>query len=237
MGGGDLNLKKSWHPSTFKNQERLWKQEKKHAEEQTKIEQMKKELQEERQLLELQRLQEDAGSRKRSDRLDWMYAAPSSNGPKAGGSEMEDFLLGKKNVDDLLKNKAANETTTTDATERFALTNSNANTERDIQAKIREDPLFAIKQKQQSALKSIVDNPLLMKKLKKDKKDKKSKKKDIKDNHDRHHRHSRHHHHRRSPSPLDTERRRKPSSISSSSHSDRRKRSSRDLSDDRKSRR
>lgn len=39
-----------------------------------------------------------------------MYAAPSSNGPKAGGSEMEDFLLGKKNVDDLLRNKAANET-------------------------------------------------------------------------------------------------------------------------------
>ncbi|CAO3578064.1 unnamed protein product [Absidia cylindrospora] len=166
-----------------------------------------------------------------------MYAAPSSNGPKAGGSEMEDFLLGKKNVDDLLKNKAANETATTDANERFALTNSNANTERDIQAKIREDPLFAIKQKQQSALKSIVDNPLLMKKLKKDKKEKKSKKKDIKDNHDRHHRHSRPHHHRRSPSPLDTERRRKPSSTSSSSHSDRRKRSSRDLSDDRRSRR
>ncbi|KAI8089365.1 uncharacterized protein BX664DRAFT_332842 [Halteromyces radiatus] len=110
MGGGDLNLKKSWHPSTFKNQERLWKEEKKHAEEQAKIEQMKKELQEERQLLELQRLQEDAGSRKRSDKLDWMYAAPSSNGPKAGSSEMEDFLLGKKNVDDLLRNKVANET-------------------------------------------------------------------------------------------------------------------------------
>ena len=63
LGGGDLNLKKSWHPSTFKNQERLWKLEKKHAEEQTKIEQMKKELQEERQLLELQKLQEDAGAR------------------------------------------------------------------------------------------------------------------------------------------------------------------------------
>ncbi|CAO3635204.1 unnamed protein product [Cunninghamella blakesleeana] len=58
MGGGDLNLKKSWHPSTYKNQERLWKEEKKHSEEQQKIEQMKKELQEERQLLELQRLQE-----------------------------------------------------------------------------------------------------------------------------------------------------------------------------------
>ncbi|ORX57380.1 hypothetical protein DM01DRAFT_1225215 [Hesseltinella vesiculosa] len=110
MGGGDLNLKKSWHPSTFKNQERLWKLEKKHAEEQSKIEQMKKELQEERQLLELQRLQEDAGARKRSDRLDWMYAsAPSANGPRPGSNEMEDYLLGKKNVDELLRQKAKKE--------------------------------------------------------------------------------------------------------------------------------
>jgi hypothetical protein len=63
MGGGDLNLKKSWHPSTFRNQERVWKEERKHTEEQQKIDQMRKELEEERQVQELQRMQEAAGGR------------------------------------------------------------------------------------------------------------------------------------------------------------------------------
>ncbi|KAF7723729.1 RNA-splicing factor [Apophysomyces ossiformis] len=188
MGGGDLNLKKSWHPATFKNQERVWKEERKHAEEQRKIEQMKKELAEERQLQELQRLQEQTSGRQRSDRLDWMYAAPNQGAAKPGSNEMEDYLLGKKNVDDLLRNKAASETVASSADERFALSNANANTERDIQAKIREDPLLMIKKREQQALKAIVDNPIRMKELtKKDKK--KKKKKDIKDKSDRHHHH------------------------------------------------
>jgi len=29
MGGGDLNMKKSWHPLLLKNQERVWLEEKK----------------------------------------------------------------------------------------------------------------------------------------------------------------------------------------------------------------
>jgi hypothetical protein len=29
MGGGDLNMKKSWHPLLLKNQERVWIEEKK----------------------------------------------------------------------------------------------------------------------------------------------------------------------------------------------------------------
>ena len=28
MGGGDLNMKKSWHPLLLKNQERVWLEEK-----------------------------------------------------------------------------------------------------------------------------------------------------------------------------------------------------------------
>jgi len=31
MGGGDLNMKKSWHPLLLKNQERVWLEEKKAA--------------------------------------------------------------------------------------------------------------------------------------------------------------------------------------------------------------
>ncbi|KAI9248308.1 hypothetical protein BDA99DRAFT_233298 [Phascolomyces articulosus] len=109
MGGGDLNLKKSWHPATLKNQERVWKEERKHAEEQRKIEQMKKELMEERQLQELQQLQEQAGQKQRSDRLDWMYASPNQSGGAGNKDEMEQYLLGKKSVDDLIRDKNSKE--------------------------------------------------------------------------------------------------------------------------------
>ncbi|OAD71548.1 hypothetical protein PHYBLDRAFT_101640, partial [Phycomyces blakesleeanus NRRL 1555(-)] len=190
MGGGDLNLKKSWHPSTFKNQERVWKEERKHSDEQRKIEQMKKELAEERQLQELQQLQEQAGGRSRSDKLDWMYAAPNQGSNKAGGSDMEEFLLGKKNVDEILRNRGNGESLASSNDDRFALSNANANTERDIQAKIREDPLLMIKRREQQALRAIVDNPLRMKELKKEKKSKKSKKDITSDRHRQHKRHS-----------------------------------------------
>ncbi|KAI9485678.1 MAG: N-terminal domain of CBF1 interacting co-repressor CIR-domain-containing protein [Benjaminiella poitrasii] len=109
MGSSDLNLKKSWHPATFKNQERVWKEEQKHKEEQTKIEQMRKELAEERQLQELQRMQEEAGTKKRSNKLDWMYASPNANSGGNANNAMEDYLLGKKNVDDLLRTKQKQE--------------------------------------------------------------------------------------------------------------------------------
>lgn len=47
-------------------------------------------------------MQEEAGGKKREERVDWMYAAPAEgNGPSA--EELEQYLLGKKRVDKLLK--------------------------------------------------------------------------------------------------------------------------------------
>ncbi|KAF1796186.1 hypothetical protein FB192DRAFT_1293179 [Mucor lusitanicus] len=109
MGSSDLNLKKSWHPSTFKNQERVWKEEQKRKEEDKRIAEMKKELAEERQLQDLQRMQEDAGTKKRSNKLDWMYASPNANLNGSAENNMEEFLLGKKNVDELLRAKQRQE--------------------------------------------------------------------------------------------------------------------------------
>ncbi|KAK4518337.1 uncharacterized protein ATC70_001690 [Mucor velutinosus] len=196
MGSSDLNLKKSWHPSTFKNQERVWKEEQKRKEEDKRIAEMKKELAEERQLQDLQRMQEDAGTKKRSNKLDWMYASPNANLNGSAENNMEEFLLGKKNVDELLRAKQRQEIqAATEAEEnRFTLSNSNANNERDIQAKIREDPLLMIKKREQMALKAIVENPLKLKELKKkEKKDKKKKSSSSSSDHKhRHHHHSSH---------------------------------------------
>jgi len=91
MGGGDLNMKKSWHPLLQKNQERVWQEENRAREERKRIEQKRKEIAEERQLQELQRLQETQGGKPRQERLGWMYAAPGSGGQGASES-MEQYL-------------------------------------------------------------------------------------------------------------------------------------------------
>ena len=52
-------------------------------------------------------MQEESTGRKRVEKLDWMYAAPSGEGGALGGAkmgerEMEDYLLGMKRVDEVL---------------------------------------------------------------------------------------------------------------------------------------
>ncbi|KAK4683633.1 hypothetical protein P7C73_g6601, partial [Tremellales sp. Uapishka_1] len=200
MGGGDLNMKKSWHPVLLVNQERVWKAEKQVNEEKKKLAQLRKEQEEERQLQELQRLQEAATGRKRVEKLDWMYAAPTSgDGGAMGGArisekEMEDYLLGKRRVDEVL---AAGEKNV-GAMHREFIAVQNANSARDTAAKIREDPLLAIKKQEQAAMAALMNRPEIRKQLKAGKKEKegskeerKAKRKAEKEERkrDRHHRH------------------------------------------------
>src|ERR1700728_3491883 len=100
--GGDLNLKKSWHPVLMSNQRRGWEVEKKALDERKRTEQRIKELKEERAKEEIQQKLEAAGSRKRVDRVDWMYQGPSS-GQAGTTEEMEGYLLGKRRIDGLIK--------------------------------------------------------------------------------------------------------------------------------------
>ncbi|THH09615.1 hypothetical protein EW145_g1902 [Phellinidium pouzarii] len=182
MGGGDLNMKKSWHPLLMKNQERVWLEEKKALEEKKKLDQLRKEKEEERQLQDLQRLQEEQTGRKRTEKLEWMYSTPAT-GSGANKNDLEDYLLGKKRVDKLL---TGDENEKIGAAHKNFIAVQNANTARDVASKIREDPLLAIKQQEQAAYQALLSNPLRLKemqqkagiksKTKKDKKDKKSRK-------------------------------------------------------------
>ncbi|CAN9385003.1 unnamed protein product [Alternaria alternata] len=86
------------------NQKRVW------AEENKALEELLKERAEERALLELEKLQEAAGGKKRVDRVDWMYNGPGAGGPGAGGGvseEMEGYLLGKRKLDGLVQRSEA----------------------------------------------------------------------------------------------------------------------------------
>ncbi|RDW77643.1 hypothetical protein BP6252_05696 [Coleophoma cylindrospora] len=196
--GGDLNLKKSWHPVLMSNQRKVWEEEKKALDERKRTDQRIKELKEERAKEEIQQKLEAAGSRKRVDRVDWMYQGPSS-GQAGTTEEMEGYLLGKRRIDGLLKGTEHKKLEKQSAEDSF-MALQNANTLRDTAAKIREDPMLAIKRQEQAAYETMMNDPIKRRQLLaiangEDPKEKKEKK------------HRRHHHRHRDDA--DDERRHK----------------------------
>ncbi|KAJ3063670.1 RNA-splicing factor [Podochytrium sp. JEL0797] len=179
MGGGDLNLKKSWHPQTFKNIERVYLREKAADDERKKIDQKRKEIEEQRAHQELQALHEASGKvKKRTERLEWIYAGPAA--AEAMEEDREAYLLGKKRIDKLVEQGSTVEemsTANTFSAQDALVYGSNANTARDMATKVREDPLLAIKRREQASLQAIINNPVRLKALKADKESKKDKKK------------------------------------------------------------
>ena len=161
--GGDLNLKKSWHPVLQRNQEKVWLEQKKALEERKRTDQMMKERQEERAIQELQDMQESAGGTKRLNRVDWMYSGPA-NGQAGTTEEMEGYLLGKRRIDGLLKG-TENSKLEKSATEDSFMALQNANTMRDTAAKVREDPMLAIKKQEQAAYEAMMSDPVKRRKL------------------------------------------------------------------------
>ena len=206
LQGGDLNVIKYWHTQTLRNIEKVWKREQAANEEKKKTDQLKKELEEERSVEELKRMQAAAGGRKYLEKVDWMYAS----GPQGTGAvladDREEFLLGRKKVDKLVETgtqvadvgsnaispirssltlasllQLTNSTSTTHARTANSIYGSTANTLRDMQSKIRDDPLLMIKKREQNVIETTLANPLKVKELKearerKEKKDKKEKK-------------------------------------------------------------
>jgi len=189
-------LKKSWHPSTLKNIERVWKAEQKHEAEQKKIEQLQKELAEERTRQEMRQYAEDKGVvRKKQERLDWMYNGPASL------VNREDYLTGRP-MDKTFELAQQQENNTfgnnEDNVPNSLFGSASESVVVDLANKIREDPLFVIRKQEEENKKQLLNNPVRMKQLqlllkeqignKKNKKDKRSKERSRK--HRRHHRES-----------------------------------------------
>lgn len=192
--GGDLNLKKSWHPVLMKNQTRVWQEEKKALEERKKIEQVQKERAEERQIQELQQLQEAAGGKKRLNRVDWMYNGPSS-GSAGTTEEMEGYLLGKRRIDGLIKT-TEHKKLEKNAGEDSFMALQHANTLRDTAAKVRDDPMLAIKKQEQAAYEAMISDPVRRRQLLKAAgafEDPKEERRERNEGSSRHHHRHRHH--------------------------------------------
>ena len=156
--GGDLNLKKSWHPVLMSNQRKVWEEEKKALDARKRTDQRIKELKEERAKEEIQNKLEAAGSRKRIDRVDWMYQGPSS-GQAGTTEEMEGYLLGKRRIDGLIKGDDHKKLEKKAAEDSF-MALQHANTLRDTASKVREDPMLAIKKQEQAAYEAMMNDPI-----------------------------------------------------------------------------
>nr|XP_029714858.1 pre-mRNA-splicing factor CWC25 homolog [Aedes albopictus] len=196
MGGGDLNTKKSWHPNTFKNQERVWKAEQADAAEKRKLAELQHEINEERNREELKSIAKKSGLIADNDgdrKLEWMYKGPQVN--------REEYLLGRtvdKNFEQLDAQEKAGTSVGISQPKNhvehecipFSIRQYKGleGTEQvDIARKLMEDPLMAIKQKEIESRQKILENPVKLKELhrllKSDKsiKDRKGKKKDKKE--------------------------------------------------------
>ncbi|EME86595.1 uncharacterized protein MYCFIDRAFT_210546 [Pseudocercospora fijiensis CIRAD86] len=218
--GGDLNLKKSWHPALMSNQRRVYNEELKALEERKKTEQVLKERAEERAIQELERLQEAAGGKKRVDKVDWMYNGPGSGGPGAGGvtEEMEGYLLGKRRLDGLVKRNEGDTPKKDAPQDGFMALNSNANSARDIQSKVSNDPMLAIKKQEQAAYEAMMNDPVRRRQLLA------AAGKETDDSHDkekeRRHRHHRSHRHKHRDDDEDEDRHRRKRRRHSDDHDD-----------------
>ncbi|CAG7561170.1 unnamed protein product [Fusarium equiseti] len=209
MGGGDLNLKKSFHPSLQRNQRAVWEEEQKALAERKKTQQRINELREERAQEEVQRQLEAAGGRKRVDRVEWMYQGPN-DGQTGTAEETEAYLLGKRRIDTLIKGTEHKKLEKDAGAESF-MALQNANTARDTAAKIRDDPLVAIMRQQQAMMNDPAKRRQILSSAGIEEKEKPRKKED---RHRRRHRHrsadgeDRHHRRRRSYSRSRSPRRR-----------------------------
>ncbi|KAI0857824.1 Pre-mRNA splicing factor-domain-containing protein [Xylaria cubensis] len=163
--GGDLQLKKSYHPALLKNQAKVYEAEQAALAERKKTEARIQEIKEERAKKEIQEKLEAAGGRKRIDRVDWMYQGPS-DGQGGTTEELEGFLLGKRRIDTILTRGSDHDSLKKQASyDALAAPQTSAVNARDVAAKIREDPLLAIKRREQEAYEAMMNDPIKRRQL------------------------------------------------------------------------
>ncbi|CAL8469997.1 g9539 [Coccomyxa elongata] len=167
MGGGGLAFlnKKTWHPGRIQNQEEKWKREQAAAKEKSKLDEIRKQIAEERQREEIEAVAHAAGVKDKSDKLDWMYQGGMVARAEAD-KRNEEQLLGAKpmQIQEAAVSNRANETIKL-PTFYAEDTAASAN---EVWQRIHSDPLFAIRQQEIAARKSIASNPVKMDAIKKE---------------------------------------------------------------------
>ncbi|KTG04160.1 hypothetical protein cypCar_00042247, partial [Cyprinus carpio] len=158
----------------LKNIERVWKAEQKHEAERKKIEELQKELKEERAREEITRYAQETGAvKKKDDRLDWMYQGP------AGQISREEYLLGRpidKQITQQYEEPESGPSAETGLLPGSIFNPTSSVSTNDMAAKIREDPLFEIRKfnlhfifskREEEKKRGVLTNPVKMKEIQK----------------------------------------------------------------------
>ncbi|XP_004486406.1 uncharacterized protein [Cicer arietinum] len=198
--------KKGWHTGSLRNIENVWKAEQKHDAEQKKLDELRKQIQEERERSEFRLLQEKAGLVPHQERLEFLYDSGLSVGKTSEGFKALEALP-KSDATDAPSSSSASKQ---EASVPGALFEDKPQSANDAWRKLHSDPLLMIRQREQEALAKIKNNPVKMAMIRKSVEGKEHKKKDHskKEKHKKH-RSSKSKHRKQSDSEDDIAERRK----------------------------
>lgn len=165
MGMKFLN-KKGWHTGSLRNIENVWKAEQKQEAEQRKLEELRKQIHQEREKDEFRLLQEKAGIIPRQERLEFLYEsglavgkgsiADSDNGFKAALESSSSSLPPSSN------SAPSSAATAQQPSAPGALFEEKPQSANDTWRKLHSDPLLMIRQREQEALARVKNNPVQM---------------------------------------------------------------------------
>lgn len=205
--------KKGWHTGSLRNIENVWKAEQKHEAEQKKLEELRKQIHEERERSEFRQLQEQAGLVPRQERLEFLYDSGLAVG-KGSSSGFESLSKPTDPVTTAVTTADSSSSAKPQASVPGALFEDKPQSSNDAWRKLHSDPLLMIRQREQEALARVKNNPVQMAMIRKSVETMKNKDKmhDEKEKDERRHKHrdkkSKHHHskskHLRNSSPRQT---------------------------------
>lgn len=231
--------KKGWHTGSLRNIENVWKAEQKNNAEQTKLEELRKQIQEERERSEFRQLQEQAGLVPRQERLDFLYESGLAVGK---GSEGFKALEAPATAAVAVSLAPADASSSKAAVPGALFEEDKPKSANDTWRKLHSDPLLLIRQREQEALARIKNNPVQMAMIRKSAEAEKNKKDDKAKREKKRHK-RKHHHKTKSERTSDLENtseseedRRKGNRSDTQKHG-RRKHSSKNSSDDEEERR
>lgn len=204
--------KKGWHTGSLRNIENVWKAEQKHEAEQKKLEELRKQILEERERSEFRQLQEQAGLVPRQERLEFLYDSGLAVGK--GSSSGFESLAKPTDPGTTAASSSSAKPQASVPSAPGALFEDKPQSSNDAWRKLHSDPLLMIRQREQEALARVKNNPVQMAMIRKSVETMKNKDKmhDGKEKDERRHKHrdkkSKHHHskskHLRNPSPRQT---------------------------------
>lgn len=158
--------KKGWHTGSLRNIENVWKAEQKNEAEQRKLEELRKQIQEEREKDEFRLLQEQAGLTPRQERLEFLYDSgfavgkTSSEGFKA--LETHPSEKGASASASASSASASAPSSSQQSATPGALFEEKPQSANDAWRKLHSDPLLMIRQREQEAMARIQNNPVKM---------------------------------------------------------------------------